>query len=110
SPSSTLDDLPAIEHLQSPSGARDGSRAACGQDEISRDGSRQAKGQSLHPVTEIVDVARGTPPAAREQPRAALGLYVRHILDAGVVGLGAEEGLLVVGRAENVQSRGEDDR
>jgi len=46
-------------------------------------------------------MTRQAPPSRGHQPRAAGGLDVLDVLDAGVVGVGAESVLLVVGAAED---------
>lgn len=66
-----------------------------------RNTSGQAVSPRHSPVTQVVDVTRKTPPAGDHELGAALGLDVLEILAAGVVGVGAETILLVVGTAED---------
>ena len=54
------------------------------------------------PVAQVVDVARGAPPAGDEEARAGGCLDVFEVRDAGVRGVGAEAVLLVVDGAEDV--------
>ena len=54
------------------------------------------------PVAEVVDVARCAPPSGDEKARASSGLDILEMLDARVVGVGAEAVLLVVDGTEDV--------
>lgn len=70
--------------------------------------ARQRGGKHVRPahepIAQVVDVARGAPPSRDEELRASSGLNVLEVLDARVVGVGAEAVLFVVDGAENVVS------
>jgi hypothetical protein len=71
-------------------------------DDIPRHGSRQDVRPGHEPVAEIVDVARPTPPPRNKKLGSSGRLDVFQVLDAGVLGVGAEAVLLVVDGAEDV--------
>lgn len=101
--SRTLNDLTPVKH-------RDSTRhsAASSEDLVPRNGSRQAERRSLEPVAKVVDMPRPAPPSTGKQPRTALRLDERQILDTRVIRLRAEDLLLIIRRAEDVQTRRED--
>lgn len=58
---------------------------------------RETIGPRLDPIAQVVDVTGDSPPACREKLAALLGLDVLEVRDSGVVGVGSEAVLLVVG-------------
>jgi hypothetical protein len=80
----------------------------CIADDVTGGSSGQNVRPRHKPVTEVVDVACGAPPAGDEELGAGLGLNVLEMLDARVIGVGAEAVLLVVDGAEDVVADGLD--
>jgi hypothetical protein len=75
---------------------------SCVANDVAGHGGRKNIRPGHKPVTKIVDMARGAPPAGNEQFRARSCFNVLQVLDAGVVGVSAKAILLVVDGAEDV--------
>lgn len=74
------------------------------QDLVACEAGGQAVRPRLDPITHVVDVTSNTPPARREELASLLRLDVLEVRDSGVVGVGSESVLLVIRRAEDVES------
>lgn len=85
-----------------------GGRVDAQDNSVAGNARRQAVRPRHDPVAQVVDVAGASPPAGRDQLGAAGRLDVLEVLDAGIVRVGAETVLLVVGAPEDRVAHGSD--